>query len=271
MLNIPINDVAQVMRDCAATEIMPRFGKLLAHEIEEKSPNNLVTVADRAAEEFLRPRLEALLPGSVTIGEEAVHKKPSLIKLLKQDQPVWIIDPIDGTHNFAHGVPVFGIIIALIINNETQAGWIYDPNQDRMAMAIKGEGVTINGQPATVAAPSALADATGFVSAKFFPPAQRELLAKRAAALKNTGHLRCASHEYLALVEGARQFGVFRKLMVWDHAAGILMHAEAGGYNAKLDGSHYQPTDETGGILLAPDKQMWFQLRDHLFGEDVEL
>ncbi|GAA2751583.1 hypothetical protein GCM10010440_64410 [Kitasatospora cinereorecta] len=100
-----VSEVDRIVREVAEQEIVSRFGRLVAGEIAEKAPGDLVTVADRAAEEALTARLTALLPGSAVVGEEAVSADPGVLKALDGPDPVWIVDPIDGTHNFVAGNP----------------------------------------------------------------------------------------------------------------------------------------------------------------------
>ena len=80
--------------------------------------------------------------------------------------------------------------------------------------------------------------------------------------------LGCAAHEYLRLLDGTAHFALYHQLMPWDHAAGALMHAEAGGWHAKLDGGRYRPTELAGGLLLAPDEESWHALHALLFDEE---
>lgn len=108
-----ISEVEAIIREVARTEILPRFGRLTAADISEKNPGDLVTVADRAAEEALTRRLTGLLPGSLVVGEEAVAGDPGVLARLAGPEPVWIIDPIDGTHNYATDNPRFTTLVAL--------------------------------------------------------------------------------------------------------------------------------------------------------------
>src|SRR5262249_46323974 len=134
-----------------AAEIMPYFEKLEHGDISEKKPGDLVTVADIAAERALTAALTRLLPGSVAVGEETVAADPGAIGALGGEAPVWIIDPIDGTVNFASGNPVFGVMIALFMGGETVMSWIYDPVKHRMATAARGEGAWQDGRRLAVA------------------------------------------------------------------------------------------------------------------------
>src|SRR3546814_18101871 len=107
------SDVCSSDLEIAAEDVLPRFQALAAHEIHEKAAGEVVTVVDVAVEKRLTARLTDLLPGSLVVGEEAVHAEPALMDQLASDAPVWILDPIDGTRNFAHGRPVFAIMVAL--------------------------------------------------------------------------------------------------------------------------------------------------------------
>src|SRR5690242_20626479 len=110
---IDLEKVSAIIRHVSETEVMPRFNNLQKSEIREKHPGDFVTVADEASEREFTKLLSGLLPGSLVVGEEAVSKDLSVLEKLKDDKPVWVIDPIDGTYNFSHGRSKFGILIAL--------------------------------------------------------------------------------------------------------------------------------------------------------------
>ena len=122
-----IEAVAAAIFEAAQTEILPRFRSLQVREIKEKTPGDLVTVADLEAEQTLNRALSELLPGSVLVGKEAVAKYPKLLQVLRTEPVCWLGDPIDVTINFAHGVPLFATMVALVIAGETVCGWIYAP------------------------------------------------------------------------------------------------------------------------------------------------
>ncbi|MEW5727646.1 MAG: inositol monophosphatase family protein, partial [Pseudomonadota bacterium] len=131
--------VSAIIREVAEAEILPRFKNLRASQIREKKPNQLVTEADEEAEKVLARRLTALLPGAV-VGEESVEHDPRLMDALGRPGPVWVIDPVDGTANFAHGRPRFAVAVALVVDGGTVAGWIHDPVPNRTIVAVKGQG-----------------------------------------------------------------------------------------------------------------------------------
>ena len=132
--------IAEIMRKTAEKIVLSRFQSLGADEITANGTGDVVTVADLEAEDTLAKELQIILPGSEIIGEEGVSRDPSIVGALLGSNPVWIIDPIDGTQNFADGKTCFAMIVALIAKGETIAGWIHEPIQNRTVWAIRGEG-----------------------------------------------------------------------------------------------------------------------------------
>lgn len=259
-----IETIADLIREAARREILPRFEKLAAHEVREKARGELVTVADEAAEAWLEPKLAASLPGSRVLGEEASAADPDLLRLIMDSEdPVWMIDPVDGTSNFAAGRPTFAVMVALARHGELLAGWIYDPVRDEMTMAEKGAGATVNGRRTRVAA--APADDRLFrgpvISGTFGSPELAERMRSRRELIDAVKSRRCAGAEYVSLAKGEYHFAVFTRMMPWDHAPGVIIHREAGGYSAHDDGAPYVPGQlEAGALLLAPDKASWQRL-----------
>jgi fructose-1,6-bisphosphatase/inositol monophosphatase family enzyme len=112
-----LNAVSDLLKIAGATSIMPVFRSLEANP-REKTPGEWVTTADNATEEYLTSELLSLLPGSVVIGEEAASSDSTVIEKLIQAENVWLVDPLDGTANFAAGVEPFACMVALIKNGE---------------------------------------------------------------------------------------------------------------------------------------------------------
>src|SRR5262249_29038267 len=140
--------VAALMRETAAAELLPRFRKLAKEDVRHKRPGDVVTVADEASEQRLASGLAAILPGVPVGGEEAVGKDPGLIDLIaRPSKSCWIVDPLDGTSNFAAGRDTFAMIVCLVHDRETIAGWILDVPRGRMAAAAKGQGITLDDRP----------------------------------------------------------------------------------------------------------------------------
>jgi fructose-1,6-bisphosphatase/inositol monophosphatase family enzyme len=250
--------IAAVLRDAAASAVMPRFRRLAEAEIEEKSPGDLVTIADREAERIIAAGLAAIRPDARFVGEEACARDPSLLDGLGQGA-VWIVDPIDGTGNYAAGRRPFALMAALIEDDETIASCILDPVDDRLAAAERGAGAWLDGIRITSAAGSpGLGAMAGIVSNFSRPPA----IEPRVAALTErvaevTPTRRCAGDEYPLVATGARHFALYWRTLVWDHAPGVLFLEEAGGVAARLDGSPYRTSDPSGAILLAQTPAIW--------------
>ncbi|WP_405859148.1 inositol monophosphatase [Streptomyces sp. NBC_00090] len=242
-------EVEEAVRKAAAAEIMPRFRQLATHEIVEKNgPHDLVTVADRAAEAHLTASLTALLPGSVVVGEEAVHADPSVYEALRGEAPVWIVDPVDGTRQFVHGDPGFCTLVALALRGELLASWTYAPALDEMAIAVRGRGATLNGQPIRSGSPAPGAVLRVATSHPDYttPDQKRALHGLRAdgVAPRPCGS---AGLEYLSVARGDLDGTAFSWEYAWDHAAGLLLVAEAGGTQTTVAG---EPFRVTGGNAL---------------------
>lgn len=263
-----IEAVTAILEETAAEEILPRFRSLKDHEIRDKGRGDLVTVADVAAEKRITERLLDLLPDATVVGEEAVDAEPELLEDVALEDLVWVIDPIDGTGNFARGKPVFAVMVALIQSGRTVAGWIHDPIAPRTATAEQGSGAWLGDERLRVAAGGAPSDMRGTLHAGAFAPPDmaRQVQARRdrVGAIKS---LRCAGHEYLRLASGEMHFSLFTRLMPWDHAPGGLIHGEAGGVGRTLDAAPYGARSYRGsGLLLAPDETSWRALHVALFG-----
>ena len=266
-----IDRVTHLIEEAAAVEIMPRFQRLAAGDIREKAPGDFVTIADEAVEARLSPLLTELLPGSLVLGEEAAAADENLLNHLLGEESVWIIDPVDGTANFAEGRPAFASIVALAKGGRLEAGWIHDPVARRTAVAVVGEGAWLGSRRLRVAtAPEEIGDMVGVLLSGYFGSREIgrkvEARRRRVRALRS---VRSAGLEYLRLVGGEMHFALFTKLMPWDHAAGVLLHAEAGGHARYLEGGAYEPAAiARSGLLLAPDPDSWQQLHTTLLGPD---
>lgn len=245
--------------------VLPYYQNLQAGDVEEKTPGDLVTIADKLSEEMLSEKLHAVLPEATIIGEEAVSADPKVMDGLAHDL-TWIIDPIDGTGNFAAGRPPFGIILALCEAGRTTAGWLYDPLTSRVCHATKDNGAYINNDRITAPAePDGLpiaALATGFMS----EDQRSTLLAKADGHYQMVDIPRCAAEQYPRLALGSNHLSVFERTLPWDHAAGVLFLNEAGGKAARWDGSDYLPGDGRTGMLGASSPKIWNEAAELLGG-----
>lgn len=242
-------DVEDAIRKAAAAEIMPRFRQLAAHEVDQKSgPHDLVTDADRNAERYLTQVLGALLPGSVVVGEEAVHADPETYEAIQGDAPVWIVDPVDGTRQFVHGDSGFCTLVALARHGELLASWTYAPARDQLATAVRGGGAFLDGVPLRSGAPDPGRDLEVATShPDYTTDAQKRALLGLWADGVRTRPCGSAGLEYLAIARGELDATAFSWEAAWDHAAGLLLVEEAGGAHLTLSG---EPFRITGGNAL---------------------
>lgn len=266
-----LDRLAHIMTDAAATEIMPRFRALEQGGIREKSSAlDLVTDADEKAEWRMRDAIAKAFPNALFVGEESVERDPSLLARIADADLAVIIDPVDGTSNFAWGLPLFGVLGAVAVRGETVAGLIYDPIGGDWRKGLRGEGAwreTVDGKTADLrVAPAApVSEMTGVTSWYLMPEPMRSHVAANLAKVQAGFAYRCAAYEYRLVADGLVHFMLAWKLMPWDHAAGLLIHAEAGGFAACLDGTPYTAARQAGGVMSAPDRASWEELRQALF------
>jgi len=254
------------MREAARAEVLPRFLAITADGIRTKTaPDDLVTDADIGAERRLSQTLTSRFPGAFVLGEEAVSSDGSLLGRLAEAPLSIVIDPVDGTWNFAHGAPIFGMIVAIVSAGRTIAGAIHYPVTGDFLVARPGQGawhVAADGTRVRLelARPRPVEAMRGFVSLHLFPKGERAGLAQRALRFARTTSWGCSAFEYRLIATGAMDFSLNASLMPWDHAAGALIYTEAGGHAALLSGEPYAPTLTAGRLLLAPDAQTWEQV-----------
>ena len=218
----------------AARALKRDFGELEKLQVSLKGPANFVTAADRRAEETLYAELSKARPGYGFLGEEGGSRAGA------DKTHRWIVDPLDGTTNFLHGIPQFAISIALERENAIVAGLVYNPATDEMFIAEKGKGAFLNEQRIRVAGRKRLADtviACGLphIGRGDIARAQRETGALQAqvAGLRRFG----AAALDLAWVAAGRLDGYWeRDLKPWDMAAGLILVREAGGFVSDCDG-----------------------------------
>lgn len=241
-------DVAVAIALDAGAILRNHFGK--PHDITFKGPLDLVTEADQAAELLIASRLRSTFPDHDLMGEEGS----------RSDNPGarfrWVIDPLDGTTNFAHGLATFAVSISLEDAGQPVAGVIYDPMRNELFRAIKGGGATVNGEPITVSSVERVNLAvlsSGFAHTR--EQRQRQGAAwcavlERVQALRNTG----SAALNLCYVAAGRLEGYWeRGIQPWDVSAGALLVTEAGGHVSTRSGGPFSPHERvivaTNGLL----------------------
>jgi fructose-1,6-bisphosphatase/inositol monophosphatase family enzyme len=243
-----------LLREVSATAIMPYYRALTEDHIENKATDDIVTVADKLAEEMLSDGLRRIADIAV-VGEEAAFADPTVLDGLKED--CWIVDPIDGTSNFASGQGHFGIQVAMASGGMVHAGWIYDPRRERLLSAHAGKGAFCNGERIHARA-SGMTPPRLSAMTRFMTPAQRALfeadIAPRYTLAVAPG---CAAEEYPEVAFGAHDLAIYERTLAWDHAPGCLFLNEAGGKCFRQDGTPYRVDSARKGMIAAATPQLW--------------
>lgn len=248
--------IVDLVRRVAKSEIMPRFRKLAPEDISTKtSIEDLVTEADVNSERVIAAEISEMLPDALIVGEEATEINPGLLDEIAEAPLSVIIDPVDGTWNFAKGLATFGVIVAVAEKGEAVFGVLYDPVLDDWIWARKGGGAWYSNAAGVTRrlrldqrAPDVL---TGAVPVFQFPESVRHDLVAENAKLRRIWSVRCSCHEYRMLAGDQIDFVVTQSLKPWDHAAGTLAVTEAGGAVGLLDGRDYRASIFSGGQLVA--------------------
>ena len=255
-------EIRDLLRFAAQRSMLPRYNALRDDEIEMKGEDDPVTIVDREVEAFLSEALTKLAPGVAVVGEEAAAADASVLGSLSQS--CWIIDPLDGTANFASGDGPFGIIVALADAGEAVAGWIYDPVRDRLCHAKRGEGAFIDGETIR-AQPSGNSPPNLAAMKRFMQGQQRALfeaeIEPHYTIVTAPG---AAAEQYPLTVFGGHDVAIYERTLAWDHAAGCLFLNEAGGACLRPDGSPYRVDDGRKGMIGAASRALFDELAERL-------
>ena len=243
-------DVLELMQRVAAEVITPRFRQLAAGEVDQKSPGDYVTIADREAEVVLTAELQKMFPGALVVGEEACFANPELEFTLGGVAHAFTVDPVDGTKNFVQGSPDHAVMIAEVINGEQSRGWIWQPEHHRSYVTEKGAGVELNGVAMTPGVRDRLPTGAtsknrrhGFDGGGTLAPVERSRW--------------CCGIDYPRLFSGDIDFLTYTAVHPWDHLPGTLMVRELGGVARLFDGTDYHPGFTGPGLLSAVTPEIW--------------
>ncbi|MEM6376416.1 MAG: inositol monophosphatase, partial [Pseudomonadota bacterium] len=259
--------IISLVRRTARAEVLPRFQNLAAGQLDTKSgPDDLVTEADKASEAMLTRGLNVLFPGAFVVGEEAIASKPDMRHQIAEADLAFIIDPIDGTWNFAHDLPLFGVILSATRYGRPVFGLLYDPISDDWIIAHEGdqtcrEGEQYRRRSLRLSGQKKLGELSGFVHLNLLPEHKKPEMAAQFPRFRRVTALRCSCHEYRLLAQGAADFHISGTLNPWDHAAGVLCVQQAGGVAKMLDGEPYNTKFTNGYLLIAPDEDIWEKLQ----------
>jgi len=239
LLNVMVDAVRK-----AARSLVRDFGEVENLQVSMKGPGDFVSAADRRAEDVLRQELQRVRPGYGFLMEE------SGTIVGTDDQHRWIVDPLDGTTNFLHGIPIFSISVALERQGQLVAGVIYNPVTDELYVAERGGGAFLNDRRLRVANRREMHECVIGTGIPFVGRGDHRayLLQQQAVMNETAGIRRCGSAAIdLAWVAAGRFDGFWEQgLHPWDMAAGIVLIREAGGYVSDLEGS--DKMFETQGI-----------------------
>ncbi|WP_106751444.1 inositol monophosphatase family protein [Pannonibacter carbonis] len=229
----------------AGRALVRDFGEVENLQVSRKGPSDFVSAADRRAEEIIRAELTKARPGYGLLMEESGEIEG------EDGQHRWIVDPLDGTTNFLHGIPLFAISIALERQGQIVAGVIFNPVMDELYTCERGRGVFMNDRRLRVATRSALPDCLIGTGLPFLGKGDhgRALKELRYVMPEVAGIRRCGAAALdLAFVASGRLDGFWEHgLNAWDIAAGLLMVREAGGFVSDINGKDTML--ETGSII----------------------
>lgn len=242
--------LAQIVKTAAREELLPRFAEM---ERRFKADGSIVTEADLAMQRRLAEELAAFAPHYRLLGEEMTEQAQREL-LQAGDAGLWCLDPLDGTSNFAAGLPFFSVSLALLVDRKPRLGLIYDPIRDECFTAEAGNGAKLNGHPLHCdAAGLPLRNSIAVVNFKRLSPSLAGALVSRPPY---------SSHRYFGSVAlewcwlAASRFQVYLhgRQQLWDYAAGILILAEAGGVAEDLDGAplHTQALPARSAVAACP-------------------
>jgi fructose-1,6-bisphosphatase/inositol monophosphatase family enzyme len=247
---VETDDILDLLKDVADEVVNPRFRDMASEDIDEKNPGDLVTVADREAEERITAVLQTAYPKALVLGEEAEETDATLLDRFRSAEHAFTVDPVDGTKNFVHGSPDHAMMIAEVRSGEVVRSWIWQPQHQLGYVAERGAGAWCNGE--RLVRPSVDGDPRGVT-------ARRSWIGRALGTLKELELTWvCCGVDYPKLVEGAADYALYRQVKPWDHAPGSLLLTEAGGFVGTFDADGYQPQmHPPRGLITAGDRSTY--------------
>jgi len=215
----------------AREELLPRFTRV---ERQHKRDGSVLTEADLAVQSRLAVQLQQQWPETVFLGEEMTTADQA--GLLASGQPVWCLDPLDGTSNFAAGIPFFSISLALLQQGEVLLGVVYDPVRDECFSASPTQGARLNGEPLRVKQTGLeLEQTTALID---FKRLEKDLATRLVTAIPYASQRSFGSValDWCWLAAGRCHIYLHGRSNIWDYAAGNMIFHAAGGYSCTLDG-----------------------------------
>ena len=235
----------------ASKIIIRDFGEIEKLQVSKKGPGDFVTKTDQKVEEIIIEELGRARPGYNFIAEEGGTTKE------KKSEFTWIIDPIDGTNNFLHGIPHFAISIGLEKNNEIIAGMIFDPIKNEMFFAEKGRGAYLNNSRIRVSSRNIVADSIALTGGPAYAEPNKKIFYEEYIAISNNFNqvrkLGSAALDLAYIAAGRAEIFWHKNLKYWDIAAGLIIVREAGGTITDFRGKTF---DLTNNQLLATNSRL---------------
>jgi myo-inositol-1(or 4)-monophosphatase len=230
--NTEFNGLRTEIQTAAREELLPRFARV---ERGIKADGSFITEADLAVQVRIEDYLRLHWPEVAFLGEEMEAEAQKA--LMTSGQPFWCLDPLDGTSNFAAGIPYYAVSLALISEGRSQLGIVYDPSRDECFSAQAGQGAIINDEALnTVATGLDLNQTTALIDFKRLPPelAARLVTERPYASQRSFGGV---ALDWCWLAAGRCHIYLHGRQNLWDYAAGLLVFSEAGGLSTNLDGT----------------------------------
>lgn len=226
-----LNKLQGIIIAAGREELLPRYAHV---ERAHKADGSVLTEADLAVQERIAGQLQAHWPDTVFLGEEMDADEQQAT--LSSDKPVWCLDPLDGTRNFASGMPYYCIALALLEESAVTVGVVYDPVRDECFAASRGQGAWLNNEPLkTEPSGLTLGQTTGLIDFKRLdsPLATRLATEIPYASQRSFGSV---GLDWCWIATGRCHVYLHGRSNLWDYAAGQLILAEAGGYSCTLEG-----------------------------------
>jgi len=254
-----------LVREAAHAELLPRFAEVVRHV---KIDGSIVTEADHAMQDRLQRELAHHYPQYRFVGEEmSAHEHAALTQA--QDDGLWCLDPLDGTSNYACGIPFFAVSLGLLIGEHVEVGVVYDPVRDECFMACRGQGAWLNDQRLSVAQTRHPVELRRCVASVDFKRLDAGLASQLAAAppygsQRNFG---ACSLEWCWLADGRFHIYLHGGQKLWDYSAGSLILDEAGGVATTFAGEPvFQRGLEPRSVVAAVDRDLFGQWQRYLNG-----
>jgi myo-inositol-1(or 4)-monophosphatase len=248
-----LKQLEAIVKPAAQEILVPGFGKI---DYEHKADGSIITAADVAMQKRLKDELGKIWPQYAVLGEEMTENEQR--NAMNNEAGYWCIDPLDGTNNYATGMPFFAVSIALIKNNQQILGFIYDPLRDEVFTAIKGEGARLNGEilkgtPNKTEVKSTIAE----IDLKRLP---KELAARlvNEEPFSSQRNIGSSALDWCWLAAGRFNIYLHGGQKPWDYAAGNLILHEAGGQSVSHDGEPvFRGKYEDRSVLASLDEDLF--------------